>query len=180
MRSNEAQPIQDIFAQINERINSELEENPEIKDDVAAQKAQIPYIGELMMGHVRYGTFGKNSIESVHPFLRQNNWMHRNLIMAGNFNMTNVFELFDKLVELGQHPKDMADTVTVMEKVGHFQDREVSKLYKKFKAEGLSKMESSPKIAEQLNVAKVLKKSAKDWDGAMPWVDLWDMVTLSF
>ncbi|WOI22574.1 amidophosphoribosyltransferase [Nonlabens ulvanivorans] len=165
VRSNEAQPIQDIFAQINERINSELEENPEIKDDVAAQKAQIPYIGELMMGHVRYGTFGKNSIESVHPFLRQNNWMHRNLIMAGNFNMTNVFELFDKLVELGQHPKDMADTVTVMEKVGHFQDREVSKLYKKFKAEGLSKMESSPKIAEQLNVAKVLKKSAKDWDG---------------
>jgi amidophosphoribosyltransferase len=165
VRSNAQQPIQDIFSQINDRINTELTNHPEIKDDVAAQKEQIPYIGELLMGHVRYGTFGKNSIESVHPFLRQNNWMHRNLIMAGNFNMTNVFELFDKLVELGQHPKDMADTVTVMEKVGHFQDREVNKLYKKFKAMGLSKREASPKIAEELNVAKILKKSAKDWDG---------------
>jgi amidophosphoribosyltransferase len=165
VRSNAAQPIQDIFAQINDRINTELTENPEIKDDVAAQKAQIPYVGELLMGHVRYGTFGKNSIESVHPFLRQNNWMHRNLIMAGNFNMTNVFKLFNKLVELGQHPKDMADTVTVMEKVGHFQDRQVSKLYKKFKSKGLSKIEASPKIAEEIDVAKILRKSAKDWDG---------------
>ncbi|WP_124979328.1 amidophosphoribosyltransferase [Nonlabens xiamenensis] len=165
VRSNAAQPIQDIFAQINERINSELAAQPSIKDDIQAQKAQIPYIGELLMGHVRYGTFGKNSIESVHPFLRQNNWMHRNLIMAGNFNMTNVFKLFNKLVELGQHPKDMADTVTVMEKVGHFQDRQVSKLYKKFKSQGLTKIEASPKIAEQLDVAKVLRKSAKDWDG---------------
>lgn len=165
VRSNAAQPIQDIFAQINDRINKELTENPEIKDDVAAQKANIPYVGELLMGHVRYGTFGKNSIESVHPFLRQNNWMHRNLIMAGNFNMTNVFKLFNKLVELGQHPKDMADTVTVMEKVGHFQDRQVSKLYKKFKSQGLSKIEASPKIAEEIDVAKILRKSAKDWDG---------------
>ncbi|AUC78897.1 amidophosphoribosyltransferase [Nonlabens sp. MB-3u-79] len=165
VRSNAAQPIQDIFAQINDRINTELTENPEIKDDVAAQKANIPYVGELLMGHVRYGTFGKNSIESVHPFLRQNNWMHRNLIMAGNFNMTNVFKLFNKLVELGQHPKDMADTVTVMEKVGHFQDRQVSKLYKKFKSQGLSKIEASPKIAEEIDVAKILRKSAKDWDG---------------
>ncbi|WP_292889231.1 amidophosphoribosyltransferase [Nonlabens sp.] len=165
VRSNAAQPIQDIFKQINERINTELTENPEIKDDVAAQKAQIPYVGELLMGHVRYGTFGKNSIESVHPFLRQNNWMHRNLIMAGNFNMTNVFQLFNKLVELGQHPKDMADTVTVMEKVGHFQDRQVSKLYKKFKSKGLSKIEASPKIAEEIDVAKILRKSARDWDG---------------
>jgi len=165
VRSNAAQPIQDIFAQINDRINTGLTENPEIKDDVAAQKEQLPYIGELLMGHVRYGTFGKNSIESVHPFLRQNNWMHRNLIMAGNFNMTNVNKLFNKLVSLGQHPKDMADTVTVMEKVGHFQDRQVSKLYKKFKAKGLSKREASPKIAEELDVAKILRKSARDWDG---------------
>ena len=165
VRSNAAQPIQDIFAQINDRINTGLTENPEIKDDVAAQKEQLPYIGELLMGHVRYGTFGKNSIESVHPFLRQNNWMHRNLIMAGNFNMTNVHTLFNKLVSLGQHPKDMADTVTVMEKVGHFQDRQVSKLYKKFKSKGLSKIEASPKIAEELDVAKILRKSARDWDG---------------
>ncbi|MDP5077298.1 MAG: amidophosphoribosyltransferase, partial [Nonlabens sp.] len=165
VRSNAAQPIQDIFAQVNERINEELAANPDIKDDVAAQKKEIPYVGEVMMGHVRYGTFGKNSIESVHPFLRQNNWMHRNLIMAGNFNMTNVNTLFNKLVELGQHPKDMADTVTVMEKVGHFQDREVSKLYKKLKDKGFTKQESSPEIAARLNVAKILKKSARDWDG---------------
>ncbi|WP_431472612.1 amidophosphoribosyltransferase [Nonlabens sp. SCSIO 43208] len=165
VRSNQPQPIQDIFGQINDRINNELYNSPEIREDVAAQKSQIPYLGEVMIGHVRYGTFGKNSIESVHPFLRQNNWMHRNLIMAGNFNMTNVKQLFDKLVSLGQHPKDLADTITVMEKVGHFQDRQVRKLYKKFKNEGYSKVEASPKIAEELDVAKILRKSARDWDG---------------
>ena len=165
LRSNAAQPIQDIFAQINERINSELSEHPEYVDDVALQKKNIPYIGELFLGHVRYGTFGKNSIESVHPFLRQNNWMHRNLIVAGNFNMTNVFQLFDNLVELGQHPKERADTVTVMEKIGHFLDDEVRKLYKKLKKEGYTKVEASPLIADRLNVAKILRKSAKNWDG---------------
>jgi amidophosphoribosyltransferase len=165
LRSNAAQPIQDIFAQINERINSELIEHPEYVDDVALQKKNIPYIGELYLGHVRYGTFGKNSIESVHPFLRQNNWMHRNLIVAGNFNMTNVSKLFDKLVELGQHPKERVDTVTVLEKIGHFLDDEVRKLYKKLKKEGYTKVEASPIIADRLNVAKILKKSAKDWDG---------------
>jgi len=116
VRSNQAQPIQDIFAQINERINEEMSLHPEYAENISLQKAKIPYIGELFLGHVRYGTFGKNSIESVHPFLRQNNWMHRNLIIAGNFNMTNVTELFNSLVELGQHPKELADTVTVMEK----------------------------------------------------------------
>ncbi|RKS55309.1 amidophosphoribosyltransferase [Gillisia mitskevichiae] len=165
LRSNASQPIQDIFAQINERINTELSEHPEYLNDVALQKKNIPYIGELYLGHVRYGTFGKNSIESVHPFLRQNNWMHRNLIVAGNFNMTNVSTLFDKLVELGQHPKERADTVTVMEKIGHFLDDEVRKLYKKLKKEGYTKVEASPLIADRLNVAKILKKSAKDWDG---------------
>ncbi|HQF49069.1 MAG TPA: amidophosphoribosyltransferase, partial [Flavobacterium alvei] len=129
VRSNAAQPIQDVFAQINDRINEELAANPEYADNVALQKKEIPYLGELFLGHVRYGTFGKNSIESVHPFLRQNNWMHRNLILAGNFNMTNVTELFQSLIELGQHPKEMADTVTVMEKIGHFLDNAVTDLY---------------------------------------------------
>ena len=165
LRSNAAQPIQDIFNQINERINEEIIAHPEYADNVALQKKEIPYIGELFLGHVRYGTFGKNSIESVHPFLRQNNWMHRNLIVAGNFNMTNVFQLFDNLVELGQHPKERADTVTVMEKIGHFLDDEVRKLYKKLKKEGYTKVEASPLIAERLNVAKILRKSAKNWDG---------------
>ena len=122
-------------------------------------------MGELFLGHVRYGTFGKNSIESVHPFLRQNNWLHRNLILAGNFNMTNVKELFENLVELGQHPKEMADTVTVMEKIGHFLDDAVTDLYQDCKNEGLNKREASPVIAERLNVAKILRRAAKNLDG---------------
>ncbi len=164
-RSIAQQPIQDIFAQINGRINEAMSSNPDKKDDVAWQKKNVPYIGELLLGHVRYGTFGKNSVESVHPFLRQNNWMHRNLIVAGNFNMTNVSQLFAKLVSLGQHPKDHADTITVMEKIGHFLDDEVSKLYKKLKKEGYNKQLASPKIAERLKVAKILKRASKDWDG---------------
>ncbi len=165
VRSAAQQPIQDIFDQINDRINTTLREHPEYVDDVAAQKKHIPYIGEVLMGHVRYGTFGKNSIESVHPFLRQNNWMHRNLIVAGNFNMTNVHELFDNLVQLGQHPKEMADTVTVMEKIGHFLDSAVAKLYKQIKKEGYTKQQASPLIADRLKVHKILKKAAKNWDG---------------
>lgn len=165
VRSNKAQPIQDIFAQINERINEELENHPEYQDNVQLQKDHIPYIGELFLGHVRYGTFGKNSIESVHPFLRQNNWMHRNLIVAGNFNMTNVTELFNSLIELGQHPKEMADTVTVMEKIGHFLDDEVTDLYQECKNNGLSKREASPVIAEKLDIAKILRRASKGWDG---------------
>lgn len=165
IRSNDAQPIQDIFKQINERISLLMAENPEIKDDPELQKTILPYLGEVFLGHVRYGTFGKNSIENVHPFLRQNNWMHRNLIVAGNFNMTNVTELFDRLVELGQHPKEKADTVTVMERIGHFLDNEVEELYRKFKEEGISKKDASEKIAEELDIAKILKKSARRWDG---------------
>jgi len=165
VRSVAQQPIQDIFAQINERINNELAQNPEYQENVALQKKNIPYIGEVLLGHVRYGTFGKNSVESVHPFLRQNNWMHRNLIMAGNFNMTNVKELFSNLVELGQHPKEYTDTITIMEKIGHFLDDAVSKIYKDLKKEGYNKNECSPLIAERLKVAKILRKAAKNWDG---------------
>lgn len=165
VRSNDPQAIQDVFAQINERINDEMASHPEYADSVALQKKNIPYIGEVFLGHVRYGTFGKNSIESVHPFLRQNNWMHRNLIVAGNFNMTNVKELFSSLVELGQHPKEMADTVTVMEKIGHFLDEEVTDLYHECKLNGMSKREASSVIAEKLEIAKILRRASKGWDG---------------
>jgi amidophosphoribosyltransferase len=171
-RSVAQQPIQDIFAQINGRINELMVANPDKKDNVAWQKKNVPYIGELLMGHVRYGTFGKNSVESVHPFLRQNNWMHRNLIVAGNFNMTNVSTLFDKLVSLGQHPKEQADTITVMEKIGHFLDDEVAKLYKKLKKEGFNKKQASPQIAERLRVEKILRRASKDWDGGYAMVGL--------
>ncbi len=165
IRSVEQQPIQDIFSKINDRINTELTKYPEYTDNVALQKEHIPYLGELFLGHVRYGTFGKNSVESVHPFLRQNNWMHRNLIMAGNFNMTNVKELFANLIELGQHPKEYTDTITIMEKIGHFLDDAVSKIYKDLKKEGYTKEQASPHIAERLKIAKILKRAAKNWDG---------------
>ncbi len=165
IRSNEQHPIQDIFTQINQRINKSLIENPDKADDVKWQKQNVPYIGELFLGHVRYGTYGQNSIENVHPFLRLNNWMHRNLIVAGNFNMTNVKTLFDNLVELGMHPKEMTDTVTVMENIGHFLDDEVSDLYQQCKNEGLSKRESSPEIAERINIGKILRRASKYWDG---------------
>ena len=165
IRSNDPQPIKDIFAQINDRIARELEEHPEYANDVALQKQNIPYLGEVFLGHVRYGTFGKNSIESVHPFLRQNNWMHRNLIVAGNFNMTNVKELFQNLIDLGQHPKQMADTVTVMEKIGHFLDDEVTELYKQCKLEGYTKQEASPVIGDRLNIQRILERASRNFDG---------------
>ncbi len=153
-RSSGKQPIQDVFSKVNERIQSS-KENP---DD-------SPFHGELLLGHVRYGTFGKNNIESVHPFLRQNNWTHRNLIVAGNFNMTNNQELFENLVKLGQHPKSKVDSVTVMEKIGHFLDDAVHKIYRDLKREGYNKQEASPRIEKRLKISKVLKKASKDWDG---------------
>ncbi|QOD59453.1 amidophosphoribosyltransferase [Polaribacter haliotis] len=165
VRSNQSQPIQDIFAQINERLNNVLEENPDKKDDVDWQEKNMPYIGNLFLGHVRYGTFGKNSIESVHPFLRQSNWKHQNLIVAGNFNMTNSKQLLEELIELGQHPKEFTDTVTVMEKIGHFLEDEVAKLYQKAKKKGFTKKNASPYIEENLSLKKVLKRSSKNWDG---------------
>jgi amidophosphoribosyltransferase len=166
VRSNAAQPIQDIFMQINERLNASQQQYPEKKSDVTWQNNNVPYIGNLFLGHVRYGTYGKNSIESVHPFLRQSNWMHKSLIVAGNFNMTNSKRLFNDLVEIGQHPKEMTDTVTVMEKIGHFLDDAVAKLYQKLKEEQqITKKEASPLIEERINIKKILKKSAKNWDG---------------
>ena len=165
VRSNDSQPIQDIFTQINSHINELLKSHPEAKTDVQALKQLIPYLGEVYLGHVRYGTFGKNSIENVHPFLRENNWIYRNLILAGNFNLTNVNELFNKLVELGQHPIAKSDTITVMERIGHFLDNEVEECYRRLKQEGISKREASPLIMEQLDMVKVLKKAAARWDG---------------
>jgi amidophosphoribosyltransferase len=165
VRSNKSTPIQDVFAQINDRLNNVLEQNPDKKDDVHWQEENMPYIGNLFLGHVRYGTFGKNSIESVHPFLRQSNWRHQNLIVAGNFNMTNSKQLLEELVELGQHPKEFTDTVTVMEKIGHFLEEEVSSLYQQAKIKGFNKKDASPFIEQHLDLQNVLKRSAKNWDG---------------
>ena len=165
VRSNDTQSIQDIFKQITSHINDILKASPEIKDNIPELKRLIPYLGEVYLGHVRYGTFGKNSIENVHPFLRENNWIYRNLILAGNFNMTNVTELFNRLVELGQHPIAKSDTITIMERIGHFLDMEVEECYRRLKQNGISKKEASPLIMEQLDVIKILKKAASRWDG---------------
>lgn len=165
IRSNQQQPIQDIFTKINNRINKDLNDNSENASSVQWQKEMLPYIGELFLGHVRYGTYGGNSIESVHPFLRQNNWMSRNLILAGNFNMTNVSMLFDQLVDLGQHPKEKADTITILEKIGHFLDDEVQELYREAQSNKLYRKDASPYIGESLDVAKILRRASKYWDG---------------
>ena len=165
VRSAKSQPIKDIFKKINLEIN-EIENSTTAKNlDSKELKKTFPFLGEIMIGHLRYGTFGKNNIQNVHPFLRQNNWMHRNLIVAGNFNLTNVNELFDNLVDLGQHPKEKADTITIMEKIGHFLDDEVAKIYKKLKKKGLDKKAMSPEIAQRLDIGKVLRKASRNWDG---------------
>ena len=164
-RSANQNPIQEIFQISNDRIINELKNSKVLKDNISIQKKIIPHISEVFLGHVRYGTYGKNSKDAVHPFLRQNNWMHRNLIVAGNFNMTNNKELFDNLVLLGQHPKEMSDTVTVMEKIGHFLDNEVAKIYKNLKKQNVSKIEASPIIEESLDIPRILKKASEDWDG---------------
>lgn len=165
IRSIEKQPIQDLFSKINNRINSDLKNNPNLIKDTSKLKTSIPYVAESLLGHVRYGTFGGNSMENVQPLLRQNNWKHRNLILAGNFNMTNVAELFNNLIELGQHPKEYSDTITIMEKIGHCLDDAVRKMYKELKKEGYSKMECSELISDRLDISRVLKKASKNWDG---------------
>jgi len=165
-RSIKSRPIQDIFKKINARFIQAFSENPERTKDVQWLKENLPFSGELFLAHLRYGTYGKNSIEACHPFLRQNNWMTRNLILAGNFNMTNVDELFNELVALGQHPKKKADTVTILEKIGHFIDEQNDELYYKFKKElGVTKQEATKLIAEHMDLQDILKKSSKKWDG---------------
>jgi amidophosphoribosyltransferase len=164
-RSIAKSPIQDIFDQINDRFELIAKENPENLKDVEYLKKNAGFTGELFLGHLRYGTFGRNSIESCHPFLRQNNWITRNLVVAGNFNLTNVDDLFDVLVRVGQHPKEKSDTVTVLEKIGHFLDVENDELFKQYNILGYSNTDIYQKIAEQINLVKILKKASEDWDG---------------
>ncbi|MEJ6583003.1 MAG: amidophosphoribosyltransferase [Crocinitomicaceae bacterium] len=164
-RSIDSKPIQDIFDYINGKFHDLEEENPALLKDVDYLKKHAGFTGELFLGHLRYGTFGRNSIESCHPFLRQNNWITRNLVVAGNFNLTNVDELFDVLLHVGQHPKEKSDTVTVLEKIGHFLDGENDEMYNQLKPQGYSNAEIYSKIAEKLDVEKILKRASEDWDG---------------
>ncbi|HEY1010115.1 MAG TPA: amidophosphoribosyltransferase, partial [Daejeonella sp.] len=157
--------VAEIFEYVQNKFADVQKNAPELLQDTEWLKENISFTGEVLMGHLRYGTHGKNSIESCHPFLRQNNWMTRNLVISGNFNMTNVDELLEQLFELGQHPKERTDTVTVLEKIGHFLDTENQELFDKYKKEGFSNEEISHQIAEQIDVASILKRSAKTWDG---------------
>ena len=164
-RSVSSKPIAEIFEKVNARFKEVEIDNPQKLNDPYWLKDNYGFTGELFLGHLRYGTYGKNSIENCHPFLRQNNWMTKNLVVAGNFNLTNVDELFDLLVEIGQHPKQKADTVTVLEKIGHFLDVENENLFQKYKAEGKHRQEISKLIAENLDLQKILANAAESWDG---------------
>ena len=165
LRSVESKATQDIFGQINQLFLDAQKSSPGLYKSASWQKENIPFLGELLLGHLRYGTFGKNGVQSCHPFKRQNNWMSRNLVVAGNFNLTNVDELFTHLVELGQHPVQMADTVTVMEKIGHFLDKENDRLFRIFKEQNDRNYEISKLIQANLDVGAILRESSKKWDG---------------
>jgi amidophosphoribosyltransferase len=162
-RSVDRSPIADIFLNIQKHYKEYQKRYPLM--DGPQYREDLPYLGELLLGHLRYGTFGGNAIENVHPFHRPNNYKTRNLMVAGNFNMTNNDELFRYLVELGQYPEKKTDTVTVLEKIGHFLDSENEYIYKKYKDQGLTKKEITPKIVEELSLEYILKKSARDFDG---------------
>ena len=164
-RSVKNQPIKDIFSYINKRFETLHEDAPEKLNDVKYLKANEAFTGELFLGHLRYGTFGKNKKENCHPFLRQNNWMTRNLVVAGNFNLTNVDELFDLLVNIGQHPKEVSDTVTIIEKIGHFLDQENTRIFRELIEKGVDNKEISSHIAKNLDIEAILKNASLDWDG---------------
>ncbi len=165
VRSTDPKPIQDIFKRVNSRFSEIEEKDPALLKDIDYLKKNAGFTGELFLGHLRYGTFGRNSIESCHPFLRQNNWQTRSLIVAGNFNLTNNDELFKLLLKLGQHPKEQSDTVTVLEKIGHFLDEENANLYDQYKPNGYSNRDVYNLIGQNLDIGGILRKSSEVWDG---------------
>lgn len=165
LRSTDAQPIQDIFKHIHGSINDATKDQPEKLKDIQFLKKNAGFTGELFLGHLRYGTYGKNRIENCHPFLRQNNWKTRSLLVAGNFNLTNNDELFETLLKLGQHPKEKADTVTVLEKIGHFLDEENLALYNEYKPNGYSNRDVYNLIGQNMDIQRILQRSSDVWDG---------------
>jgi amidophosphoribosyltransferase len=171
-RSNEDSPIQKVFAGIHERFDHIYEHHPELRKDPVWAKENLPFAGELYLGHLRYGTFGNNNIDYVHPVMRENNWRSRNLVLAGNFNLTNVDEIFKTLIDLGQHPKDYTDTESMLENVGHFLDEENELLFRQFKNEGYSNKEISALIERDLDIRKILERSSRRWDGGYVIVGL--------
>lgn len=165
LRSNASHPINELFKQVFNNIQSLHQKFPSRMKDVGWLKENMAFTGEIFLGHLRYGTFGGNAIEYLHPVIRENNWKTRNLVLAGNFNMTNVDELFQRLVDLGQYPVETSDTITVLEKTGHFLDEENERLYRRFRNAGYKKIDITDKIASHLDLTSVIKEAVKDWDG---------------
>jgi amidophosphoribosyltransferase len=163
-RSVENRPVVDIFKKINDKFIEVQKQNPALFKDAAWLQKNSAFTGEVWLGHLRYGTHGKNEIENCHPMLRQSNWRSKNLVVAGNFNMTNADDLFKKLVELGQHPKDMGDTITVLEKIGHFLDEENQRIFDKFKGQ-YENPELSDVIEDNMDMQRVLHRACRDFDG---------------
>ena len=164
-RSNGESPIKEMFAEVNSFHSAIEEKNPDLLNDPVWAKENLPSAADIYLGHLRYGTFGGNDIEFVQPLMRENNWKSRSLMLAGNFNMTNVDELFKVLIDLGQHPKEYSDTVTVLEKVGYFLDEENQLLFRQYKNDGFNNKEISSLIAKDLDIKKILQEASKDWDG---------------
>ena len=157
--------INEIFKRIYGKYEEAENTHAKAFNDASWAKANLPFVAEAYLGHLRYGTFGSNDVANLHPVMRQNNWRTRNLVMAGNFNLTNVDELFDILVGLGQYPKEYSDTVTMLEKIGHFLDNENQRLFDKFKTQGYSNVDITDKIGHRLNIHKILEGASKRWDG---------------
>lgn len=164
-RSNQREPIREVFEMIHDNIRTAQADHPGELNDAGYAYEHIPFTGEIFIGHLRYGTFGRNTLDTVHPVMRANNWKSRSLVLAGNFNLTNVDELYRSLLRIGQHPVNYSDTVTILERLGHFLDVEVETLYRQFKSEGYEKSEITPMIADNLDLAKILTRASKKWDG---------------
>jgi len=164
-RETGSSAINEIFKEIYSRFEAAEKENPDTFNDPNWARANLPFVGEAYLGHLRYGTFGSNNVANLHPVMRENNWRTRNLVLAGNFNLTNVDELFDTLIELGQNPKEYSDTVTMLEKVGHFLDEENQRLFDHYKSQGYTNVDITEQIGKNIDISKVLELASKRWDG---------------
>jgi amidophosphoribosyltransferase len=168
-RAQDSNAVSTLFERINHKYKAL---DPTLRDETPWLKQNFPYAGEVLLGHLRYATHGKNSIENIHPFLRQNNWMSRNLVLAGNYNMTNVHDMYQQLIALGQHPKEISDNVTMLEKIGHFLDEENSRLYREYKDQDMNSLEIAAQIKANLSLENVLKSAFKNVDGGYNMVGL--------
>lgn len=156
-RAEGSDAIRQVFDQVHNAVNKAKADG--VPDDA------LPFEGEVYMGHLRYSTTGRSGLSYVHPFMRRNNWSSRNMLLCGNFNMTNVDEIFNRIISTGQHPRLYADTFILLEQLGHALDRENERLFEIHRSNGLSGLDLSHAIARDLNVANMLRRCSPSWDG---------------